>query len=118
MRPTRASRWAAGPSARSRAPRRAAAAVGISSTICSRVGARSAMLAGRPRLAAAASGINAAVVGLLLAALYRPVFTSAVQSGLDLGLAIAGFWILVTFRPPILLLVAAFAAAGVGRVLL
>lgn len=74
-----------------------------------------AMLAARPRLAAAASGINAAVVGLLIAALYQPVFTSAVHSGLDVGLAVAGFWVLVTFRPPILALVAAFAATGLAR---
>jgi chromate transporter len=77
-----------------------------------------ATLLARPRLAAAASGINAAVVGLLLAALYQPVFTAAVSTGLDLALAVVGFWVLVTFRPPILLLVAAFAASGVLRLLL
>lgn len=74
-----------------------------------------ASLAARPRLAAAAAGINAAVVGLLLAALYRPVITAAVQGGADLALALAGFWVLTTFRPPILVLVTAFACVGIAR---
>lgn len=77
-----------------------------------------AQLAARPRLAAAASGINAAVVGLLLAALYRPVFTAAVHDGVDFALALAGVWLLATLRPPILLLVATYAGIGMARMVL
>jgi len=39
----------------------------------------------RPRLAGAVTGINAAVVGLLLAALYQPVWQGAVQAPTDLA---------------------------------
>lgn len=77
-----------------------------------------ASLAARPRLAAAAAGVNAAVVGLLLAALYRPVFTAAVHGGVDLALALAGLWALTSFRPPILLLVSAYAGIGIARAVL
>ncbi|UTW13524.1 chromate efflux transporter [Marinobacterium rhizophilum] len=48
----------------------------------------------RPALAGAVAGVNAAVVGLLLAALYQPVFVSAVTSGRDLALALAGLYLL------------------------
>ncbi|MGH1460905.1 MAG: chromate efflux transporter [Neptuniibacter sp.] len=69
-------------------------------------------LAHRPKVAGAVWGINAAVVGLLLSALYQPVFISSVTSGLDMALVIIGFFVLRTFKPPILLLVAGFAALG------
>ncbi|MGL6365883.1 chromate efflux transporter [Aeromonas veronii] len=48
----------------------------------------------RPRLAGAVTGINAAVVGLLLAALYQPVWQSAVLAPTDLALAAIGFYLL------------------------
>ncbi|HHQ4918241.1 TPA: chromate efflux transporter, partial [Aeromonas hydrophila] len=48
----------------------------------------------RPRLAGAVAGINAAVVGLLLAALYQPVWQSAVLAPTDLALAAVGFYLL------------------------
>ncbi|HSG89954.1 MAG TPA: chromate efflux transporter [Pseudomonadales bacterium] len=70
-------------------------------------------LASRPRVAAAAAGINASVVGLLLAALYAPVFVSAVQDRADLAAALAGLFVLMWLRPPILVLVAGFACYGV-----
>lgn len=69
-------------------------------------------LAHRPKVAGAVWGINAAVVGLLLSALYQPVFINSVSSGLDMALVIIGFFVLRTFKPPILLLVAGFAALG------
>jgi chromate transporter len=56
-------------------------------------------------------GINAAVVGLLLAALYRPVWTSAIGSSADFGLAIASFGLLAFWKLPPWLVVL-FAAAG------
>lgn len=40
-------------------------------------------IASKPLVAGALTGVNAAVVGLLLAALYQPIFTSAVSSGID-----------------------------------
>ena len=51
-------------------------------------------LSSRPALAGAVAGINAAVVGLLLAALYQPVFVSAVHDGWDLLVVVAGFVVL------------------------
>ncbi|MBR9729180.1 chromate efflux transporter [Shewanella intestini] len=66
----------------------------------------------RPRIAAAIAGVNAAVVGLLCAALYQPVFTSSVLSSEDMALVLLGFGVLKVFRPHIVLLVAAFAIIG------
>jgi chromate transporter len=43
-------------------------------------------------------GANAAVVGLLAAAFYDPVWTSAVHSPTDLAIAAAGFAMLVAWR--------------------
>ena len=45
-------------------------------------------LRGRRGAQAALRGVNAAVVGLLLAALYQPVWTSAITSAADFGLAL------------------------------
>ncbi len=70
-------------------------------------------LARKPGAAGAVAGVNASVVGLLLAALYQPVFVNAVFSSLDLALVIIGFFLLRALRVPILALVAFFAAAGV-----
>ena len=69
-------------------------------------------LARKPGAAGAVAGVNASVVGLLLAALYQPVFVNAVFSSLDLALAIIGFFLLRVLRLPILALVAFFAAVG------
>ena len=57
------------------------------------------------------SGINATVVGILLAALYDPIFTSGVQSRTDFGLALAAFGLLMFARVSPLWVVI-FAAAG------
>ncbi|MEW7867534.1 chromate efflux transporter [Aeromonas diversa] len=59
-------------------------------------------LLARPRWQAAAAGLNAAVVGLLLAALYQPVFTSAVQGPAQLALATMGLFALRVLKLPIL----------------
>ena len=69
-------------------------------------------LATKPAIAGAAWGINAAVVGLLLAALYRPVFSSAVHSPIEMALVIAGFFALNRLRVPVLTLVISFALIG------
>ncbi|QBF82544.1 chromate efflux transporter [Shewanella maritima] len=66
----------------------------------------------RPVISAAIGGVNAAVVGLLFAALYSPVFTSAVLSPVDMGLVVLGFALLKIIKPHIVVLVAGFAAIG------
>ena len=57
-------------------------------------------------------GVNAAVVGLLLAALYDPVWTSAILSATDFGLALAAFTLLVFWKTPPWLVVILTALAG------
>ena len=49
---------------------------------------------------AALAGINAAVVGLLLAALYQPVWTSAITDPQDFALAVLAFVALMFWRWP------------------
>ena len=49
---------------------------------------------------AALTGINAAVVGLLLAALYNPVWTSAIFGPRDFAIGIAAFLLLVLWAAP------------------
>ena len=68
-------------------------------------------LRARPAFRAALRGINAAVVGLLLAALYHPVWTSAIHAPADFALALAAFGLLTLWGAPPWLVVA-FAAAG------
>ncbi len=58
-------------------------------------------------------GVNAAVVGLLGAALYNPVWTSTVHGPRDFGIALVGFVLLTAWRAPPLLVVAFSALAGV-----
>jgi chromate transporter len=62
---------------------------------------------------AAMRGINAAVVGLLAAALYRPLWTSSVHNVRDLGLAFVGFLLLSVWRTSALRVVVLGAAAGI-----
>ena len=61
-------------------------------------------------------GVNAAVVGLLLAALYRPVWTSAITNAGDFALGAAAFLLLFMWKTPPWLVVV-FCAIG-GEVLL
>jgi len=74
-------------------------------------------LRANPRLRAGLDLANAAVVGLLLATLYDPVFTSAVFGPLDLGWGI-GALVLLLIRTPPWLVVLLSAAAGAGLALL
>ena len=69
-------------------------------------------LASRAKVAGAARGINAAVVGLLLAALYRPVFISAVATPMEMALVILGFFALRSLRLPVVILVLGFGVLG------
>ena len=57
-------------------------------------------LRNRPAIQSAMAGINAGVVGILLSALYNPVWTSAIHSRADFGLALTAFALLVLARVP------------------
>ena len=57
-------------------------------------------------------GINAAVVGLLLAALYDPVWTSAIHGPEDFGLALVALGLLAIWKWPPWLVVVLSAGAG------
>ncbi|ADN77291.1 chromate transporter, chromate ion transporter (CHR) family [Ferrimonas balearica DSM 9799] len=72
-------------------------------------------LAARPRVAAAAAGINAAVVGLLLSALYQPVFVSAVLAPVDMAMVVVGFYLLRQRQLPILWLIAVMLGMSLLR---
>src|SRR5579883_2939430 len=61
---------------------------------------------------AALRGINAAVVGLLLAALYQPVWTSAITSAADFGLALVAAGLLMIWKVPPWLVVVVSALGG------
>jgi chromate transporter len=66
----------------------------------------------RPVAQAALRGVNAAVVGLLLAALYQPVWTVGITSAADFALAVAAFLLLFMWQTPPWLVVILSAAAG------
>jgi chromate transporter len=57
-------------------------------------------------------GVNAVVVGLLLAALYNPVWTSAIKGPLDYGLALVAFLLLALWKWPPWLVVVLTALGG------
>lgn len=58
-------------------------------------------------------GVNAAVVGLLLAALYNPVWTAGIRSPKDFALAMAAFLALTMWNvTPLLVVVLCAVAAG------
>ena len=58
-------------------------------------------------------GTNAAVVGVLGAALYDPVWTSAILRPADFALAVAGFLLLTVWRTPPLIVVVLGAIGGI-----
>jgi chromate transporter len=68
----------------------------------------------RPRAQAAMRGVNAAVVGLLGAALYNPVWVTSVRTPADFAVALVGFVLLVVWRAPPLLVVAVGAIGGIA----
>jgi chromate transporter len=71
-------------------------------------------LRARAEARGAMRGVNAAVVGLLAAALYTPVWTSSVKNAADLGVAILGFVALSVWRASALWVVILGALAGVA----
>jgi chromate transporter len=66
----------------------------------------------RPVAQAAMRGTNAAVVGILGAALYSPVWTSAVLTSRDFAVALAGFLLLTVWKLPPWVVVVLLAASG------
>lgn len=77
-----------------------------------------AALRQRPRLRAALDGVNAAVVGILLAAWYNPIFTQGIRSPGDFAVGLVSFGLLVVWKWPswrvVLLAVAASGALQVA----
>lgn len=73
----------------------------------------------KPGIQAALKGVNAGVVGILLAALYDPVFTSAIRGPLDFAIAMIAFAMLVYFKlaPWIVVLITAILGAFAFAVL-
>ena len=71
----------------------------------------------RPSFQAALRGINAAVVGLLGAALYSPVWTSAILGPRDFALGLAAFGLLMFWKTPpwLVVLLAALGGAVLAR---
>lgn len=67
----------------------------------------------RPMAQAAMRGANAAVVGILGAALYSPVWTSAILNAYDFTLALTGFILLVIWKAPPWLVVVLMGAGGI-----
>jgi chromate transporter len=70
------------------------------------------LLRTRASFQSAIRGINAAVVGLLLAAFYHPVWTSAIFKPLDFGLALLSFGLLTFWKLPPWLVVVLTAVGG------
>jgi chromate transporter len=59
-------------------------------------------------------GVNAAVVGLLGAALYNPLWTSSVKTPVDFGIALVGFVLLTVWRaPPLVAVIVSAVSAAV-----
>ncbi len=63
---------------------------------------------------AAMRGVNAAVVGVLGAALYNPVWTSSVKAPGDFAVALVGFVLLAAWRAPPLVVVLVSACGGIA----
>jgi chromate transporter len=75
-------------------------------------------LRARPAAQAVLRGVNAAVVGILIAALYDPVWTTAILRPSDFALALGAFALLVLWRCPPWIVVALTGAAGALVVML
>lgn len=69
---------------------------------------------GRAAIQAIMRGVNAAVVGLLAAAFYDPVWTGSIHRLSDIAFAAVGFLLLIRWRVPPLLLVLLGAAYGLA----
>jgi chromate transporter len=70
----------------------------------------------RVAVQAALKGVNAAVVGLLLAALYNPVWTAGILNGWDFALATGAFLLLFIWKTPPWLVVFLCGIGGAARI--
>ncbi|WP_337911419.1 chromate efflux transporter [Vibrio cholerae] len=70
-------------------------------------------LAQRPKVAGAMQGVNACVVGLLLAALYQPVWSSTVHAPLGWAALLIGFFLFKVLRLPLIGMVGSALLFGV-----
>src|SRR5205823_3447969 len=72
----------------------------------------------RPTVQSALRGVNAAVVGLLLAALYNPVWTSAILAPADFAIGIVAFLLLALWAVPpwLVVILGALGATAVAAV--
>ena len=70
-----------------------------------------------PAMRSVLKGVNAAVVGLLLAALYDPVWTSAIHSAGDFAIAVVAMLLLVSWKVPPWLVVILGALASTALAL-
>ena len=70
------------------------------------------ILRARPEAQAVLRGVNAAVVGILIAALYDPVWTAGIKSGADFALGAAAFLLLYLWKTPPWLVVILCALGG------
>jgi len=71
----------------------------------------------RPVAQAAMRGVNAAVVGLLGAALYNPLWTTTVKTQGDFGVALVGFVLVVAWSAAPLVAVVVCACGGIALAL-
>jgi chromate transporter len=67
-----------------------------------------------PMVRTAMRGVNAAVVGVLLAALFNPIWLGSVHGSADFGLGLVAFLMLLAWSVPPWLVVLFGAAAGWG----
>lgn len=75
-------------------------------------------LVGRPAAQGALAGINAAVVGILGAALYDPVWRTAVLGKADVAIAVTGFFLLEKWKvSPLLIAIFCLAASPASGLL-
>jgi chromate transporter len=74
-------------------------------------------IGGHPTARGALAGVNAAVVGVLGAALYDPIWTSAILGARDLAVAVVAFMLLERWRVPPILIVAFCVVAAVAMAL-
>ncbi|HXZ95967.1 MAG TPA: chromate efflux transporter [Burkholderiales bacterium] len=72
----------------------------------------------RTAIQSALRGVNAAVVGILLAALYNPVWVSSIHSSKDMALALVAFGLLMFWKMSPLYVVIITAAGGAALALL
>ncbi|ETX12549.1 chromate transporter [Marinomonas ushuaiensis DSM 15871] len=67
------------------------------------------------RFRSSVGSLNAAVVGILIAALYHPIGTSSLMSWVDVVMVVIGFTWLKCKRPSIFMLIIAFVLFGLAR---